>query len=102
MKRSTKGLLIAAVVCFLGGMIAISGLINVPSAATGVYVLLPTGAILFGLFLIAKGLEKETTRYDAEQQENQARAELTEEKERPTKPNRHRAHRQEESLARSH
>ena len=102
MKRSTKGLLIASVLCLLGGLIVVSGFINIPSAATGVYVLLPAGAILFGLFLISKGLEKETTRYDAELQANQTRADLAEEKKRPADRTRHQTHRHEESLARSH
>lgn len=34
------------------------------------YTVLPVGAVLFGLFLIAKGLEKESQAYDLDQRKN--------------------------------
>ena len=99
MKRTTKTLLIACVVSLVGGFLA--NLIKVPNAAAGVYVLLPAGAILFGLFLISKALEKETTRYEEEQRANRKRIEHTEEKDSRA-PDRPPIHRHEPSFARSH
>jgi hypothetical protein len=102
MKRTTKGLLIACVVSLVAGLVFSVNLIRVPNAAAGVYVLLPAGAILFGLFLISKALEKETTRYDEEQRANRIRAEQAEEKDAPQEPNHAPIHHHEESFARLH
>jgi hypothetical protein len=102
MKRSTKGLLIACVVCLVAGLVLSANIIKVPNAAAGVYVLLPAGAILFGLFLITKALEKETSRFDEEQRANRSRADRMEEKGVPQEPNQTPIHHHEESFARSH
>src|SRR5262245_11980439 len=95
MKRTTKGLLIACIVSLVGGLVLSLGLIQVPNAAAGLYVLLPAGAVLFGLFLISKALEKETTRYEEEQRANRERAERLEKKSSPQKPDRPAIHRHE-------
>jgi hypothetical protein len=102
MKRSTKRLLIAALISLGAGLLSVSGLIRVPNAAAGVYVLVPVGVILLGLFLITKALEKETTRYDAELRANQIHAEKEREKEIPAEPDRRPTHHHEEAFAQSH
>jgi hypothetical protein len=101
MKRTTKALLTGCIVSLVSGLVVSANIIKVPNAAAGVYVLLPTGAILFGLFLISKALEKETTRYDEEQLANRNRAQRAE-VESPPEPNRQPLHHHEESFVRSH
>ena len=100
MKRTTKALLIACIVSLVGGLLVSANLIPIPNAIAGVYVLLPAGAVLFGMFLISKALEKETARYDEEQRANRKRIEHTEEKvsHAPELP----VHHHEPSFARSH
>ena len=83
MKRTTKALLIACIVSLVAGLLVSADLIKIPNAVAGVYVLLPAGAVLFGLFLISKALEKEMTRYDEEQKANRNSAQRTYEKVSP-------------------
>ena len=101
MKRTTKALLIACVVSLVAGLLVSADFIKMPNAVTGVYVLLPAGAVLFGLFLISKALEKEMTRYDEEQKANRNSARRTEERDSPA-PVPPPVHRHEEFFARLH
>ena len=73
MGRMTKTLLIVSLAGLIAGLAFVTGLVNVRTAVW-LYVALPTGAICFGLFLIAKLLEQETAQYDAEQRTLQAAA----------------------------
>jgi phosphate/sulfate permease len=66
MSRMTKTLLVLSVGCLATGFLVVSNVINVHGMAA-FYVLLPAGAIFFGLFLISLMLEKETAQYDKEQ-----------------------------------
>jgi hypothetical protein len=62
----TKTLLVLSILCLTTGFAVVSNLINV-HGMVAFFVLLPAGAIFFGLFLISLMLQKETARYDAEQ-----------------------------------
>ena len=101
MKRTTKALLIACIVSLVGGLLVSTNLIKIPNAVAGVYVLLPAGAVLFGLFLISKALEKEMTRYNEEQRANHNSAQRTEEKNSHA-PNQPAVRHHEGFLVRSH
>jgi len=58
MTKMAKVLLVAAIVCLvLGGALNI-GWIN-PHGIDALYILLPSGAVFFGLFLIVRVLQKE-------------------------------------------
>ncbi len=65
MGKTTKVLLLLAIVCLVAGFLLNSGLIGVGECAA-LYVIFPFGAIFAGLFLISKLLEKESARYDEE------------------------------------
>src|SRR3954470_14580488 len=69
MTKPTKTLFILATTCLALGVILITGIIPVHDAAS-LFVVLPVGAILFGIFLISLVLEKETALYDRQQSEN--------------------------------
>src|SRR5947208_11879367 len=73
MTKPTKTLFLLGITCLFLGVILITGIIPVHDAAW-LFVVLPTGAILFGLFLISLILEKETSLYD--RQESQKLADL--------------------------
>ena len=66
MTKMTKTLLVLSLIGLVAGLVFVTGLVNVTNAI-GLYVTLPFGAILFGLFLISRMLEKETSRFDEEQ-----------------------------------
>src|SRR5215471_18549177 len=66
MTKTTKVLLVLAVAGLVSGLIFVTGLVNVSELAL-LYVTFPAGAILFGLFMISKILEKETALFDDEQ-----------------------------------
>ena len=66
MTKMTKTLLVLSLIGLVAGLVFVTGLVNVTNAI-GLYVTLPAGAILFGLFLISRMLEKETSRFDEEQ-----------------------------------
>jgi len=66
MAKVTKTLLALALAGLGTGFLFVTGLVNV-QGAVWLYVALPAGAILFGLFLIALMLEKETAQFDQEQ-----------------------------------
>jgi hypothetical protein len=85
----------------VGGLLVSTNLIKIPNAVAGVYVLLPAGAVLFGLFLISKALEKEVTRYDEEQKANRNSAQRMEEKDSHA-PDHPPIHHHERLFARSH
>ena len=101
MKRTTKALLSGCVVNLVAGLLVSADIIKIPNAVVGVYVLLPVGAILFGLFLISKAFEKEMTRYDEEQRANRDSAQRTEEKDSHA-PDHPPIHHHERFFARSH
>ncbi len=61
----TKTLLALAVILLIPGLVISVGLANV-GGNTIWYVVLPTGAIFLGLFLISYLLEKQTADFDAE------------------------------------
>ena len=67
MTTTTKTLLTLSLVGLLGGLMFVTGFIDAGNM-TAFYIVFPAGAILFGLFLISKLLEKETAAYDKEQQ----------------------------------
>jgi hypothetical protein len=67
MTKTSKSLLIISIICLIAGLAFVTGLINVRNAVV-FYVTLPTGAVLFGLFLISQMLEKEVALYDEAQQ----------------------------------
>jgi hypothetical protein len=73
MGKTTKTLLVLALAGLVSGMVFVTGLINVENMVA-LYAALPAGAILFGLFLISRMLEKETARYDQEQGDSLAAA----------------------------
>ncbi len=62
----TKTLLIVAMAKLALGLAFVTGLINVQSVPA-LYVALPAGAVVFGLFLISKLLEQESALFDQEQ-----------------------------------
>ena len=74
MSKTTKTLLALSLTGLVTGLAFVTGWVNVQNAVA-LYVALPAGAIFFGLFLIAKLLEKETAQYDAEQRTLRAYAE---------------------------
>lgn len=65
MSKMTKGLLAAGVTGLVTGLAFVTGLVDAHDVVA-FYVLLPAGAIFFGLFLIALVLEKETALFDQE------------------------------------
>jgi hypothetical protein len=67
MTKITKTLLIVSVAKLAMGLVLVTGLVNV-QAIPGLYVVLPLGAVLFGLFLLSKMLEKETAAFNQEKQ----------------------------------
>jgi hypothetical protein len=66
MGKMTKILLTLSIAGLALGLAFASNLINA-GGITAFYVLLPAGAIFFGLFLISLMLEKEVAQYDVEQ-----------------------------------
>jgi hypothetical protein len=67
MHKATKTLLGLAIFGITVGIFFVSGALKTDNAAF--FVVLPTGAIFFGLFLISLVLEKETALFDEEQEE---------------------------------
>ncbi len=65
MSKLTKTLLALAVILLIPGLVISVGLVNA-GGDTIWYVVLPSGAIFLGLFLISYLLEKETATFDAE------------------------------------
>jgi hypothetical protein len=65
MSKLTKTLLAISLVGLVAGFAFVTGFVNVGNVAA-LYIVLPAGAVFFGLFLISKLLEKESARYDAE------------------------------------
>ena len=65
MNKTTKVLLVLAIISFIVGFAFNSGLVNAGDTDT-LYAIFPMGPVFAGLFLIAKMLEKETARYDEE------------------------------------
>src|ERR1051326_242307 len=66
MSKTPRILLVLSLSFLAVGLVFVTGLINVGDAAA-LYVTLPAGAILFGLFLISLSLQAETAFFDAEQ-----------------------------------
>src|SRR5262249_22585341 len=67
MTKTTKTLLTLGIAGLGPGLAIDSALVGETIAST-LYVLLPLGAVFFGLFLISKVLEKETAAFDRELQ----------------------------------
>ena len=67
----TKILLVASLAGMGSGFIFVTGLVSV-GKLVALYIALPLGAVLFGLFLIAKVLEGEVARYEGEQKRTQS------------------------------
>lgn len=65
---TTKSLLAACILCTVLGLAFAAGIVHVDKYAE-LYVMLPLGAVFFGLFLISHMLKKELADYDREQQE---------------------------------
>ena len=65
MNKTTKVLLVLAIVSFIVGFAFNSGLVNA-GENDALYAVFPMGAVFAGLFLLSKMLEKETARYDEE------------------------------------
>jgi hypothetical protein len=63
--------MVISIVCLAAGLAFVTGIVNVQNAVA-LYVALPAGAIVFGLFMIFKVLEKEALLYDEEQRTRQA------------------------------
>ena len=66
MSKTTKRLLVSAIVCLVVGGALNTGLINA-RGIDALYAILPMGAVFAGLFLIVKVLEKEGAEQDEEQ-----------------------------------
>ena len=66
MKKLTKTLLGLSIVGLIFGILFSAGALKAGNAV-GWYMLLPGGAICFGAFMISYRLEKEVSRFDAEQ-----------------------------------
>ena len=69
MSKTTKLLFTFAIVALILGLALNAGLVGNFNSDL-LYTVLPLGAVSFGLFLIAKVLEKETRAYDEEQKAN--------------------------------
>ena len=67
MHKATKTLLGLAIFGIAVGVFIVSGALKIDNAAF--FVVLPSGAIFFGLFLISKLLEKETALFNEEQEQ---------------------------------
>ena len=76
MTKTTKSLLAISLVCFVVGLAFVTGLVNVRRVAA-LYVVLPLGAVFFGLFLLSKILEQEFAAYDLEQRNAHSRETLS-------------------------
>ena len=62
----TKVLLVLGIAGLVAGLVVSTNLVPPPFAAVS-YVLLPVGAIFFGLFLVSRILEQESVFFDQEQ-----------------------------------
>lgn len=71
MTKTTRYLMIVSIGCLTAGMAFVTGVIDVRSAVA-LYVALPAGTIIFGLFMIFRMLEKESALYDEEQRAHRA------------------------------
>ena len=67
MHKVTKTLLGLSIFGIVAGLFFVSGVLKIDNAAF--FVVLPAGAIFFGLFLISLVLEKETALYNQEQEQ---------------------------------
>jgi hypothetical protein len=70
MTKTTKTLLAGALASLSLGLLPVVGWVRAQDL-TGLYVIFPVGAVLFGLFLIAKMLERESALYDADHEGSQ-------------------------------
>jgi|ERR1043166_465801 ABC-type microcin C transport system permease subunit YejB len=66
MSKTTKTLLVLAVIGLVSGFVFVTGMVKVGDSVAW-YITLPMGAIFLGLFLISKLLEKEVALHDMEQ-----------------------------------
>lgn len=63
---TTKSLLAASILCFASGLAFAAGVVHV-NKYVELYVMLPLGAVFFGLYLVSNMLKKELAEYDREQ-----------------------------------
>jgi hypothetical protein len=63
-----RTLLVLSLVCLGAGLVLNSGLVDT-HGIDAFYAVLPTGAVLAGMYLIGKMMEKEAAAYDREQVE---------------------------------
>jgi len=77
----TKKLLLLSVAALALGLAFVTDVINVQNAVA-LYAALPAGAIVFGLFMVFKSLEKASSLHDAEQQARLGLQKDTDEKRR--------------------
>ena len=65
MSRVTKIMLALTVINSVASVLFLTGIVNV-SSLPGLYVVFPLAAILYGMFLICRMLEKDVAEFDAE------------------------------------
>lgn len=68
MSKLTKFYLALSVVCLVAGLLCVTRVINVGSSAS-LYIVLPAGAVFFGLFLTCLVMEKDTALFDQDHAE---------------------------------
>jgi hypothetical protein len=64
----TKALLVLTVLTLVAGFLIVA-IVGANGAATALFIVLPAGAVLFGLFLISLILEKEMSEFDREREQ---------------------------------
>jgi hypothetical protein len=67
MTRMTKALLVLTVLTLVAGFLIVA-IVGANGGATALFIVLPAGAVLFGLFLISLILEKEMSEFDRERE----------------------------------
>lgn len=71
MAKTTKALLTISIASLVVGLAFVTGIVNVQNTVA-LYVVLPLGAVFFGLFLVFRIFENEALLYDQEQQAHPA------------------------------
>jgi hypothetical protein len=66
MSKMTKFFLVLSLSCLTAGLVFVTGMVNV-GEVVALYVTLPAGAILFGLFLISLSLQTQSALFDEDQ-----------------------------------
>jgi hypothetical protein len=76
MAKTTKTFLALGIGSVVPGLVINAGLVNVTNVE-GLYVLLPLGVILLGMFFISRLLEKESVEYDRQHRQALAAADAS-------------------------